>query len=143
VATAIVAGATAAAVVVIVVIAVIASALTSGNSTPQAFSGNTGPAAASNSSGLPSCDSNGDTGWTGTAALPVSASSIALSFQQQIAACEGNAISVTCSGPSSAGSGEVMYLCTIPEQESTEYVLGTSHPIDVSVATGVWVDKAT
>jgi serine/threonine-protein kinase len=154
-AAAIVAGATAAAVVVIVVVAVIASALTSGSSTPQAFSGNTGTAAAGTSPGGAPSSASGSAGITysgscfaagqilnGVAALPVNEASVAASIRQQDSSCYGTPISqitVTCGYPytfttnTPEPEGTISYTCNDNGQPSAYYV---------NPATGAWMAQS-
>ena len=154
-AAAIVAGATAAAVVAIVVIAVIASALTSGNPTPQAFSGNTGAAAAGTSPGGAPSSASGSAGITysgscfaagqilnGVAALPVSEASVAASIRQQDSSCYRTPISqitVTCGYPytfttnTPEPEGTISYTCNDNGQPSAYYV---------NPATGAWMAQS-
>jgi RNA polymerase sigma factor (sigma-70 family) len=139
---AVVAAAVAAVVVLVVVIAVVATALTSGGSpTPQAGSGNTGPAAAGNAAGLPNCNAHDNL--TGTAALPVSAASVARSYQQQILACYGEAVSVTCDhNPQPiVPSIEDLYTCPIAQNPQEHIIIGGPANVAVDLANGHWIDE--
>jgi len=138
---AVVAALVAAVVVAVVVMASVASALTSGGAGPQAGSGNSGPAAASNATGLPTC--NEDDQMIGTIALPVSAASLARSYQQQVLACDGEVVSVTCDNNPQAivPSIEYAYTCPVTQNPQEHIILGGSANLWVDVNNGHWENE--
>jgi hypothetical protein len=139
---AVVAAFVAAVIVAVVVIATVASALTSsGGPGPQAGSGNTGPAAAGNAAGLPKC--NEDDQMIGTVALPASTASLARSYQQQVLACYGEVVSVTCdSNPQViVASIEYAYTCPVAQNPQEHIILGGSADLFLDVKNGHWENE--
>ena len=139
---AVVAAFVAAVIVVVVVIATVASALTSGGRPgPQAGSGNTGPAGASNAAGLPRC--NADDQMIGTVALPASAASLARSYQQQVLACYGEVVSVTCDNNPQAivPSVEYAYTCPVAQNPQEHIIIAGAANLWVDVKNGHWENE--
>jgi hypothetical protein len=153
---AIVAGAIAAAVMVVMAIAAIASASTSSSPTPQADLGNIGPTTAGTSSGgSPGSASGGITSsgtcfgigstFNGTAALPVSAASVAASIRQQSSSCYGTPISqitVTCGHQytfttnTAEPEGTISYTCNYSDYSGSQ-----TYVYYVNQATGAWIEE--
>jgi serine/threonine protein kinase len=144
----IVAGAIAAVVVIVAILAAVTVTLASGNPTPQAGPGNTGPAAAGTSPDGPSGYASqpasspgssiclGDSGdLAQTAALPVSTASITRSLQQDAAACFGYPISqvtAACGAPIRQTT-DVVFLCSVLSPSGKD-----SYDIIVNPRTGQW-----
>lgn len=74
----------------------------------------------------------------GTAALPLSATSVARAFQQAMAACSGHVVSVTCHMTENLVDYE-QYSCSIPAQEAAEVgSVYTTNQLDTTPDTGAW-----
>jgi hypothetical protein len=142
----------AAAALVIVAIVAVASSGGSGGPSPSGQSGPGGSAAlagagATNPGGgsgnsYGKCEYYEDTLYEGTSTLPVTAASVATSFQREIAACTGAVVPITCGQPDYEGTFEIIYQCAVPFNDVSQSGLAlTENSLFVTLANGHWVNE--